>query len=266
MKSLRFVVVAVALTSGLSACGGSAATCSPAKSVAGQTDLQLRRQAGLEDPNIGGPQQRWPCIPQKTVAKITAAGRNFTPQLQDYFEHNNTYFPPVASQEARDCAAQKIGFGRLPASNLTYYVMNLEDRQAAATQLLTGYLNDCVAAETFVGQAEAVCATYNARINAVPKPTSVSELSSYIHQVTPLFREAVGKLEAIRAPGAKSVAYNQYVSTLNQEASTLDRAGQVANSDPRQAVNLIVDAQHKLSAQERQDAVNAGLRRCASGS
>jgi len=117
----------------------------------------------------------------------------------------------------------------------------------------------------YPAQADSVCKTYNKKINAVPKPTSASQLSNYIGQVTPLFRQAITKLQAVKPPSDKKAAYNQYVSILSQEASTLDQAGAAAQSNPQQAVALIIKAQQSLSAQEKQNARAAGLKNCANG-
>ena len=55
------------------------------------------------------------------------------------------------------------------------------------------------------------------------------------------------------------------MSILSQEASTLDQAGAAAQSNPQQAVALIIKAQQSLSAQEKQNARAAGLKNCANG-
>jgi hypothetical protein len=117
----------------------------------------------------------------------------------------------------------------------------------------------------YPSKADAVCKQYNTKINAVPKPSSATQLSTYIGQVTPLFRQAIAKLQAVTPPSDKKAAYDQYVSVLQQEATTLDQAGAAAKSNPRQAVALILTAQQKLSAQEKQNAKNAGLKNCANG-
>jgi predicted lipoprotein len=117
----------------------------------------------------------------------------------------------------------------------------------------------------YPASADAVCKTYNKKINAVAKPRSTAQLSTYIGQVTPLFRQAIAKLQAVKPPSDKKSAYNSYVSVLSQEADTLDQAGAAAKTNPRQAVTLILTAQQKLSAQEKQNAKNAGLKSCAAG-
>lgn len=117
----------------------------------------------------------------------------------------------------------------------------------------------------YPAQADAVCKQYNGKINAVQKPTSAAQLSTYIGQVTPLFRQAITKLQAVKPPSDKKAAYNQYVAVLSQEASALDQAGAAAKTNPKQAVTLILTAQQRLSAQEKQNAKNAGLKSCANG-
>ena len=117
----------------------------------------------------------------------------------------------------------------------------------------------------YPAQADNVCKMYNQKINAVAKPTSAGQLSNYIGQVTPLFRQAISKLQAVKPPSDKKSAYDSYVSILSQEASTLEQAGSAAQSNPQQAVALILKAQQTLSAQEKQSAKAAGLKSCANG-
>lgn len=118
---------------------------------------------------------------------------------------------------------------------------------------------------SYPATADNICKQYNGKIRAIPQPRLATQLSGYIEQLTPIFRQAVGKLQSVKPPGDKKAAYDQYVSALSQEATTLDRAAAAAKTNPRQAVTLIVAAQTQLKAQIQQNARAAGLKSCANG-
>lgn len=114
---------------------------------------------------------------------------------------------------------------------------------------------------SYPANADAVCKTYNQKINAVKKPTAANEVPAYLDQITPLFHQAVTKLQAVKPPSDKQSAYNAYVATINQEATTLDQARSAKSASA--AIATIVQLQSTLGGRAKTEAKSAGLKTCA---
>ena len=114
---------------------------------------------------------------------------------------------------------------------------------------------------SYPANADAVCKTYNEKINAVKKPTSANEVPAYLDQITPLFHQAVTKLKAVNPPSDKQSAFNAYVATIAQEAATLEQARSAKS--PAAAIATIVQLQSTLGGRAKTQAKAAGLKTCA---
>lgn len=117
----------------------------------------------------------------------------------------------------------------------------------------------------FVGKANGICKTYNAKIRAVPIPKSLSGVAGYLEKTAPLAAEGIAKLKAIKPPRDKASAYQGFLSGLGREVAVTQQANAAVNAGrPMEAASLL-QQQAGLSKEDDVKAKAAGLKECAGG-
>ncbi len=95
----------------------------------------------------------------------------------------------------------------------------------------------------YAQKADAVCADYNKKLNALPRPTSQKELDAFVGKAVPLVDEARGKLADLKPP--------------KDEEGTA-KAWNQANSDVLHALEKLRDAAKAKDRPKMQAALREG--------
>ena len=124
-------------------------------------------------------------------------------------------------------------------------------------------LAGCGGGSSLASQADSICKTYNAKFNALPRPTA-STLITYLDRGAALLAQGTAKLRALKPPGSKSAAYQSWLTALGQELAVIQRAETTAKSgNTRAAVTLLQQQAPSVSSQARAKAQALGFKECA---
>ena len=87
--------------------------------------------------------------------------------------------------------------------------------------------DDRLSQEELHQQANAICAKYDAKINALGSPTSATAIPDYVRRVVPLIRQALTELHALKPPADLEGDYDRM---LDETAKTIPAAQSLADA------------------------------------
>jgi hypothetical protein len=123
-------------------------------------------------------------------------------------------------------------------------------------------LAGCGGGSSFTSQANGICKSFTAKINAVAKPTTAAGLATFFDQTLPLVQQGTAKLKALKPPSNKATQYQAYIAVLEQEVAIIQQAAAAAHAgNTNQAVSLARQG-GTLSAQDKAAAASLGLSEC----
>ena len=112
-------------------------------------------------------------------------------------------------------------------------------------------LAGCGGGSSLASQADSICKTYNAKFNALPRPTA-STLITYLDRGAALLAQGTAKLRALKPPGTKSAAYQSWLTALGQELAVIQRAETTSSPMKRigsqWSMNVCTSGSHRKSA------------------
>ena len=114
----------------------------------------------------------------------------------------------------------------------------------------------------FESKANNLCKRYNAKVKAIPSPTSAQApaLASYLTRVSALVEEGTAKLRALKPPSDKKSAYEGFLSSLDQEAVVARQAERSAKGGDAKAAVAQVQQIDGINKQVNAHAKAAGLK------
>lgn len=120
-------------------------------------------------------------------------------------------------------------------------------------------------ADQFRQQANAVCADYQSRLDAIPAPDSPDQISAFFGTALPLYQEFIGKLQAISPPPELKADYDAALGSVNQILAQVQSAKSRidAGEDPTTVVSSFGGTIDALQADADQKAIALGLNECA---
>lgn len=113
----------------------------------------------------------------------------------------------------------------------------------------------------FVANGNKICNETNAKIKAVPKPTSVSDVKPFLDKTTPIVTDAVDQVKGLTPPDSDQAGYDAWVKTLEAELAAQKKAQSQAGSDPQAAITTVKGSQ-ALNDKGNQQARAIGLADC----
>ena len=96
---------------------------------------------------------------------------------------------------------------------------------------------------SFIAKADAICASGDAQIKAVPTPpltgtqsSKLAALGRYVERVVPVARGVITRLKALAQPTQDRALLQQYLNALDVAAAHLDALGAAASTGSAAAV------------------------------
>jgi hypothetical protein len=115
-----------------------------------------------------------------------------------------------------------------------------------------------------VARANAVCATLNKEIEALPalpSPPDPPSIAAFASSMEPIFKDAVTKLQQLQPPAAKQDKFNSMLGAVQDSIGELPALRAAAESEDLQQVRKINNEFSSSSAEV--DATDLGLTECA---
>jgi len=122
---------------------------------------------------------------------------------------------------------------------------------------------DGLSQEEFRQQADAICAKYDKKIQALGSPQSPADIPAYVQKGIPLLRQGIAELRALNPPADVEDDYNRM---LNETAKAIPAAEKLAEAAEKGDAAAVQDAiREGQQADEASDELAAKLKldRCA---
>jgi hypothetical protein len=117
----------------------------------------------------------------------------------------------------------------------------------------------------FDARAEAVCRKYTAKIDAVPAPKNINQVSAYVDLVRPYVERGVDEIAHLRPPVKLQRTYDQWLASQRESLKLTDRLRFAAERNDVAGVNAVIK---QLKTQDRHGNALAkvlGANVCAKG-
>ncbi len=115
----------------------------------------------------------------------------------------------------------------------------------------------------FVKQANAICANYNKRINALGEPKSISDLVGFADKALPIAKEDVGKFKKLNPPKEDEAGWKAYGAEGDKVIAAIGDLRNAAKKSDAAAIQRIGNEAQAESAHSKKIAQDAGLSECA---
>jgi hypothetical protein len=114
----------------------------------------------------------------------------------------------------------------------------------------------------FVRQANAICAKYERRLDAIPQPRELRDVQSYIDRGVPLAKGELAELEELRPPERDEPAVERLLAQVEATISELERLGEAAAARDREAAQAAAARVEEAGARAAKLARDYGLDEC----
>ena len=113
-----------------------------------------------------------------------------------------------------------------------------------------------------MGQADAVCAAFDARAQPLPRPRTYGQVAAYVTKNLPLYEAALRRLEALKPAAQDRVAVSQWLAADRRVDTALRALGDAALRHDFPAVTAAALELQSAGFASRQAAIAIGLRVC----
>ncbi len=96
-----------------------------------------------------------------------------------------------------------------------------------------------VSESSFIAQAEGITCPVQAELEAVPKPSGITEVETYTQQAAAILQRTKSKLEAIGVPADRQATFSRGLSLIGTAASKVGELGQAAEEGNTQRVQVL---------------------------
>jgi hypothetical protein len=119
---------------------------------------------------------------------------------------------------------------------------------------------------SFASQANKICREYRAKVNSVPKPKTLGELSTASAQEIALITEGVDKLQSLTPPASEAAGYQTLLADIEARIPLVRELEQAAIAADTKAIKAVAAQADALKRRGSADARAIGLSGCASSS
>ena len=124
--------------------------------------------------------------------------------------------------------------------------------------------SDSLSADEFRTRADAICADYNAKADALTDPSSPAEYLPSLKEIVPLQTAQLAKLKALKPPSELEGTFNEAIAILDEQKGILDSAVTrlEGGEDPQTVLTAIATKAGDLGDQADTKAKDLGLKVC----
>ncbi|MFY9580751.1 MAG: hypothetical protein WAQ33_15670, partial [Gaiellaceae bacterium] len=115
----------------------------------------------------------------------------------------------------------------------------------------------------FDAKANAICDKYQAMINAVGQPQSVTDVPGYIDKVLPLLREGTSKLDALKPPADLQSTFDEWRQIQRDQVDEAVALKKAADKGDAAEVSRIANEASAKNKRSNELASQLGAKTCA---
>lgn len=116
----------------------------------------------------------------------------------------------------------------------------------------------------FLRQADAICATYERRLDTVPRPRTLRDVPPFIERGLPLAKEELAKLEELRPPEGDEAEVERLLTQVKETIAELERLRDAAAARDRAAAQAAAARVEEASDRAAKLAREYGFAECGS--
>jgi hypothetical protein len=117
----------------------------------------------------------------------------------------------------------------------------------------------------FAAKANAICAKYTRKIDAVPPPRKIDDVPAYVELVKPYLERGVDELGTVKPPTELQDTYDRWMSTKREALTETDALRHAAQGNDLAGVNHVIRALRDRNRRGNALAANLGADVCAKG-
>lgn len=116
----------------------------------------------------------------------------------------------------------------------------------------------------YLRQADAICAKYERRLDALPEPRTLRDVPSFVERGVPLAREELAELDELRPPEGDEAEVERLLAQVKNTIAGLERLGDAAAARDRAAAEAAAARVEETSERAAKLAQRYGLEECGS--
>ena len=117
----------------------------------------------------------------------------------------------------------------------------------------------------YAKRADAICTKYNAKIQALGRPTAVSGLPAYVDKALPLARKGDDELRALKPPKDEAQTAKEWLDQNDSVVGSMERLRDAAKKGDRAGIQTALNEASSANRTANGLARRLGLRVCAQG-
>jgi hypothetical protein len=122
--------------------------------------------------------------------------------------------------------------------------------------------DDRLSREELIEQGDAICADYEARIDAVGEPTNADDIERYVDEVKPIVEEGTNELDNLAPPEDLEDEYDEWIALTRTGVGSLDELKAAAAEGDEQRIQEIVQGLDDDEAEADRIAQGIGFQEC----
>jgi hypothetical protein len=121
-----------------------------------------------------------------------------------------------------------------------------------------------LSAADFRQQADAICAKYEAKLNDIGQPTSLSELGGFVDKAVPIIEQGNGELQQLQPPEELKADWDRAMTIQNENLQKTRDLQDAAHKNDQAAMQKLFTELGSNQAESQRLANNIGLKNCGS--
>ncbi|MBD0290822.1 MAG: hypothetical protein ICV74_06165 [Thermoleophilia bacterium] len=134
---------------------------------------------------------------------------------------------------------------------------------AGGCSLGGGGSGEALSKSEYRARADGICAEYERRLDALPRPGSIADLAPLARKALPIAREGVRKLRELRPPAELAPGVRRWLARNDANVANIERLGAAAASGDTTRVQEIASAAKENEREADALARSLGLHACA---
>lgn len=114
----------------------------------------------------------------------------------------------------------------------------------------------------FVSRADAICTEYEAKLNALGRPTNVQELKTFADKSIPIAREGRDELAGLNPPEELDETYDAWLEQGEEAIEIVERLSDAAEAGNTAEIQRIAQEAERADAESNRLAGELGFRQC----
>jgi hypothetical protein len=119
--------------------------------------------------------------------------------------------------------------------------------------------------DEYAKRADAICTKYNAKLRALARPTSISELPAYVDKALPLARKGDAELRALKPPNDEEQTAKEWLGQNDSVVGSMERLREAAKKNDRAGIQAALTEASSANRTANGLARKLGLSVCAQG-